>query len=313
MTGVLTLLFGSVAVGLNGHRVLLWLGDRRVHPTVLLTGWVLASLGLVASSVAMVAMVAMPADRHYASGVLLRLAGGCWTALSSGTAPGWRQLFAGLSLVTSAVLLARLVWSVSGQLRRRRRQATHLIELRRLAGEARGEAPLWIEDARPMAMSISGRPGLIIMTQGLRRRLSPQAVQATLEHEKAHLRGRHHALLAIANTLSAAFPFCPLLRAAPSATKDLVELAADAQAALRCGPAAVQEALYRLTGHPVPDGGLGMVGRLTEVRLSRLSTGHVMAARPVRWISCAGVAATALLLPAATGWLALNVVGCVVT
>ena len=312
MTGVLTLLFGSVAVGLNGHRALLWLGDRRVHPAVLLTGWALSSLGLVASTLAMVAMLALPADQHYATGVL-RLAGGCWTALSSGTAPGWRQLFAGLSLVTTAVLLARLAWSVSRHLRQRRRQATHLIQLRRLAGEARGEEPLWIEDARPMAMSISGRPGLIIMTQELRRRLSPQAVQATLEHEKAHLRGRHHALLAIADTLSTAFPFCPLLRAAPSATKDLVELAADAQAARRCGPAAVQEALSRLTSHPVPDGGLGMAGPLTEVRLRRLSTGHLMAARPVRWISCAGVAAAALLLPAATGWLALNVVGCVVS
>lgn len=311
MTGVLALLLGSVAVGVNGPQVLLWLGDRRVHPAILLTGWLLASVGLVLSTLATVAMLALPADQHPATGIL-RLAGGCWTALSSGTAPQWRQLMAGLSVVVSVAMAARLGWSVLGRLRQRRRNAPHLAQLRQLAFGAGGAEPLWIDDARPLAMSIGGRPGLIIMTQELRRRLSPQAVQATLEHERAHLRGRHHALLAIADTLAVAFPFCPLLRAAPQATKDLVELAADAQAARRCGPAAVHEALSRLAGHPVPAGGLAMAGRLTEVRLRRLSTGHVATARPVRWIGCAGVAASALLLPAATGWLALNVVGCVV-
>lgn len=307
----MALLLGSVAVGLNGHRVLLWLGERRVHPAILLTGWALAGVGLVASSLAIIAVLALPADRHPASGIL-RLAGGCWTALTSGAAPGWRQAFAGLSLIVSVAMLVRLAWSLHGQLRQRRRNAPHLAQLRRLALGAGGAEPLWIDDARPMAISIGGRPGLIIMTHELRRRLSPQAVQATLEHERAHLRGHHHALLAIADTLAAAFPFCPLLRAAPVATKDLIELAADAQAARRCGPAAVREALSRLTSHPMPAGGLAMAGYLTETRLRRLSTGHVAAARPMRWIACAGVAASALLLPAATGWLALNVVGCVV-
>lgn len=311
MTGVLTLLLGSVAVGLNGHRVLLWLGDRRVHPAILLTGWALASVGLVFSTLAMVAMLALPADQHPATGIL-RLAGGCWTALSSGSTPGWQQLFAGLSVVVTAGLVVRLAWSLRGRWQQRRRNAPHLAQLRALAGRAGGEEPLWVDDAQPLAMSIGGRPGLIIMTHGLRRRLSPQAVQATLEHERAHLRGRHHALLAIADTLAVAFPFCPLLRAAPQATKDLIELAADAQAARRCGPAAVGEALSRLTGHPVPRGGLAMAGHLTEKRLRRLATGHVGAARPVRWVGCVGVACSALLLPAATGWLALNVVGCVV-
>lgn len=311
MTGVLTLLLGSATVGLMGHRLLFWLGDRRVHPAILLTGWVLASVGLVVSTLATVGMLALPADQHPASGIL-RLAGGCWTALSSGSAPGWRQLFAGLSALFSAALLARLGWSVRGRLQQRRRNEPHLAQLRQFAGTAGGAEPLWIDDSRPLAMSIGGRPGLIILTQELRRRLSPQAVAATLEHERAHLRGRHHALLALTETLGIAFPFCPLLRAAPQATIDLIELAADAQAARLCGPAAVREALSRLTGHPVPTGGLAMASHQTALRLRRLSTGHVAGARPARWIGCVGVACSALLLPAATGWLALNVVGCVV-
>lgn len=312
MSGVLALLLGSLAVGVNGHRVLLWLGDRRVHPAILLTGWSLASVGLVASIVAMGGMLALPADQHPATGIL-RLAGGCWTALSSGTAPGWGQLLAALSVVTSATLLARLAWAVWRRLRQRRRSAPYLGQLRRLApAGARGGDPLWIDDSRPLALSIAGRPGVIIMTEELRRQLSTDALQATLEHERAHLRGRHHALLAVADTLATAFPFCPLLRAARQATKDLVELAADEQAASRCGSAAVQEALTRLTGQPAPHVGLAMAGQLTEVRLRRLTTGHLGTSRPLRWIGCVGVAFSALLLPVATGWLALNLVGCVV-
>jgi hypothetical protein len=283
-----------------------------VHPAILLTGWTLLSVGLVVSAVAAISLVALPADRHEASG-LMRLAGGCWTALSSGKAPGWHQTIAGGSILLSGTLLGRLGWALSERLRHRRRTSPQLAQLRQLAAETGTTNPLWINDRRPLAMSVSGRPSLIIMTQELRERLSPEALLATLEHERAHLRGRHHALLAITETLAVAYPFCPMLRIAPHATKDLVELAADAQAARRCGPAAVREALSQLTGDPVVFGGLGMADHLIKTRLHRLHTGHVAAAGPARWVGYLTAASSALLLPAATGWLALNIIACVVT
>ena len=240
------------------------------------------------------------------------MAGGCWTALSSGYLPGWREGLAALSVACAATIVLRIGWAAAARLRRRRNQAPHLEQLRMLAAGAPAGEPLWVRDNRPLALSIGGRPGLIVMSDTLRDHLTPAAVAATLEHERAHLRGRHHVLVAVVETIAAALPAVPLLREAPSAIKDLIELSADAQAARRCGPAAVQEALSRLTGQPTSAVGLAMAGRLTQTRLLRLATGRSGASQTVRVVGCVAVALAALALPAAAGWLTLNVVGCVV-
>lgn len=312
MTGVITLLVGSTVVGLLGHRPLLWLAFRRIDPTVLLTGWILSTVGLVASTLATIGLLALPADAHPASGIF-RLAGGCLTAISSGSFPGWREALAALGLAGLVGVLLRLAWAVSLRVKAGRARAPHLEQLRLLAAHSPSDEPLWVRDDRPLAMSVGGRPGVIVMSDALRQQLTPAAVAATLEHERAHLRGRHHLLVAVAETLAFALPVCPLLRAAPPAVKDLVELAADARAARRCGPAAVREALGRLTGHATPMLGLAMAGHLTQTRLARLSSGTVGGNPATRLAGCLAVATGALLLPAAAGWLALNVVGCVVT
>lgn len=311
MTGVLTLLVGSTVVGLYGHRPLQWLADRRIDPTILLTGWLLSTVGLVASAVASVGLFALPADSHPATGIF-GLAGGCWTALSSGYLPGWREGMAALSVVGAAGIVVRIGWATAVWHRRRRDHAPHVAQLRLLAAGTPSTEPLWVRDNRPLALSIGGRPGVILMSDALRDHLTPAAVAATLEHERAHLRGRHHGLIAIVDTLAAALPAVPLLRSAPSAIRDLIELAADAQAARRCGPAAVGEALSRLTGEQTSPIGLAMAGRLTQARLTRLTTSSFTTNRAVRFAGSSVVAAAALALPAAAGWLALNVVGCVV-
>lgn len=311
MTGVLALLAGGTAVGLYGHRPLLWLADRRVDPTILLTGWTLLTVGLVGSTVAMIGILALPADEHPSAGIF-ELAGGCWTAVAKGAVPGWQQAFAAISITATFGITARLGWAGSARSRARKSHAPHVEQLRLLAATGPAGEPLWVEDERAMAVAIAGRPGLIVATEGLRRRLSPEALRATLEHERAHLRGRHHMLVTVAETLAAALPWCPLLRAAPAATRDLVELAADASAARRCGPEAVLTALRHLTGHPAPVFGLAMASRLTEVRLSRLSSRRGPG-RLLRWPGTVAMALGALALPAATGWLGVNILGCVVT
>jgi Zn-dependent protease with chaperone function len=311
MTGVLTLLLGSTLVGLYGHRPLLWLAARSVDPTILLTGWILSAIGLVVTAIATLSLFALPADQHSSTG-LFRLAGGCWTALSSGYLPGWREGLAALSVAGAVTIVLRICSATTARRRRRRNHAPHLDQLRLLAASAPAGEPLWVRDNRPLALSFGGSPGLIVMSDALRERLTPQAMAATLEHERAHLRGRHHALVALVETLATALPMVPLLRGAPSAIRDLIELSADAQAARRCGPAAVREALSRLTGQPTSAVGLAMAGRLTQTRLLRLASGRSSANRTVRATGCVAVALAALALPAAAGWLTLNVVGCVV-
>jgi Zn-dependent protease with chaperone function len=311
VTGVTTLLVGSTLVGLLGHRPLLWLADRRVDATVLLTGWVLSTLGLVASMLSTVGLLALLTGEHSTAG-LFQLAGGCLTAISGGSVPGWREALAAVGTTGTTGIILRLMWVVGRRVRAVRRQAPHLQQLRLLAGLSAPDEPLWVRDDRPLAASVAGRPGIIIMSDTLRQQLTPAAVAATLEHERAHLRGRHHLLVAVVESLSTALPICPLLRAAPGAVSELVELAADAQAARRCGPAAVREALCRLTGQPASTLGLAMTGGITQMRLTWLSTGSVGRHPAVRLAGCLTAAAGGLLLPAASGWLAVNAVGCVV-
>ncbi|NEK93394.1 M56 family metallopeptidase [Modestobacter muralis] len=310
---MLAVLVVGSAVGLYGHRPLLWLAERRVDPTILLVGWLVLSIGLVVSTLAMIGLLALPMDQHQSSG-LFQLVGGCWTAVTKGTLPAWQQTVAGISLIMAAAIVVRLGKAVASRVRSVRRHAPHVEQLRLLAMSSSAGEPLWVPGRRAMALSIGGRPGVIIASDGLRAQLPPAAVAATLEHERAHLRGHHHALVTVAETLAAALPWCPLLRAAPAATRDLVELAADDQAARRCGPEAVQVALHRMTGQPVLPFGLPMASLLTELRISRLRTSDPRAARRLlRWPGAAAMATGALLLPAATMWLGGNVVLCAVT
>jgi Zn-dependent protease with chaperone function len=313
MTIVWALLAGTSLLGVYGQRLLTWLADRRVDPTILLTGWVLSAVSLLASTLAILALfAALPADDHHLSGIF-GLAGGCWTALSSGETPAWREAAAAVSVLGAGVVLARLAWAAFARWKLRRQRRPYLAQLRLLAaGTASGE-PLWVREDQPLALSIGGRPGLIVMSDALRRDLTTAAVRATLEHERAHLRGRHHLLLAVVETLAAALPMCPLLRAAPAAVKDLVELAADARAARRCGPAAVHEALCGVTGQAAPAFGLAMAGRLTHARLMRLAVGNIGASPAVRLAGSTALALVVLALPVLTGLAAVHVVGCAIT
>lgn len=324
MNGAWPLLVATVLAGLVGHRPLLWLGRRGIDPAVLMIGWVVATVGLVVSSVSLTAVLVLPADDHPAS-EFFALAGGCWTALSTGTLPGWREGSAGIGLVAGAAVLARLVWVVRGRRRAWRRTADHLTSLRGLAAQVPVGQPLEVRDDRPLAVSIGGRPGIIVISDGLRACLSPSALSATLAHERAHLSGRHHVLISVTETLASALPVVPVLRAAPEAVRDLAELAADRVAARRCGSAAVHEALTQVSSRPParlgPAAGssLGLAGmtlhlaaRLTDTRLQRLAGGADTAPPLTRVTTCLSIAAGSLLLPVATGALLLNAVGCVV-
>lgn len=312
MTGALVLLTGTVLTGWWGHRPLTWLNHRRLDPTILLTAWLASTVGVVLSALLPVVALAAAAGNGPESD-LLRLAGGCWTALASGHLPGWRQSAAAASVVGTAVIMVRIGWAVARRLGARRRRAPSLEQLRLLAAGLPAGQPLWLREDAPIAASIGGRPGLVVLSDALPRLLSPRALAATLAHERAHLRGRHHALVAIVETLAAALPVCPLLRAAPAATRDLVELAADAAATRRCGAPAVGEALARLTGHRAPAIGLAMAARLTEARFRRLSAGSVGSRPAARLVGCLAATGAGLVVPAVVGWLALAATGCSLT
>ncbi len=141
---------------------------------------------------------------------------------------------------------------------------------------------------------------------------APRVVDAVLAHERAHVRGRHHLAVALAVAAADALPRVPLCRAAPGAVGVLCELAADAAAVRRHGPAAVRAALAGTAGRTVtPRGAVGF-DAFPEVRRSWLDSprsvllrGDGAAAR----LLAGAVALVPALLPAA-GAIALVLAAC---
>ncbi|GAA1072740.1 M56 family metallopeptidase [Nocardiopsis metallicus] len=150
------------------------------------------------------------------------------------------------ALLLGAVGLARLTWTA---LRRRSAGNAWTREhVRRLKSGGRLRTlhtdRVWVlPTSETAAYCLPGRQFGIVVTQGALDSLTPAELSAVLAHERAHLSGRHHILVGWARLLDNAFPAVPLLRAAASELPELVEWAADDQAARETGPHVLAHAL----------------------------------------------------------------------
>ncbi|MEV0786506.1 M56 family metallopeptidase [Streptomyces sp. NPDC050423] len=95
---------------------------------------------------------------------------------------------------------------------------SHWLQLHRAAGPGRrDESELAVmRDTRPDAYALPGRPGSpgrIVVTTGMLHALDPAERDALLAHERAHLTGRHHLYLAVAELSARCHPALRALRA----------------------------------------------------------------------------------------------------
>lgn len=131
-----------------------------------------------------------------------------------------------------------------------------------------------LENAEPNAWSLPGPATRLVVTTGALHRLSDRELAAVLEHERGHVRARHHWLLQCAEALNNGFPGAGIFRLFREQVGRLVELAADDSAARRHGRLATAVALVELnTAHgPVPN----CPGLLDQVpgRVDRLLSGE---------------------------------------
>lgn len=176
-------------------------------------------------------------------------------------------------------------------------------EILKMLGRRDGELDaLVVQFDEPMAYCMPGRGGQTVITTGALRALSPEQVAAVLAHERAHLKGRHHLVLAGAEALARAFPGVPLFAQARAEIAPLVELLADDVAARRHSRFLVASALVGLATARVPGFALGAGGETALTRLRRMLGPAVPLTRRERF---AGVIAVAFLLagPAAVALL----------
>ena len=94
-----------------------------------------------------------------------------------------------------------------------------------------------MEHPAAVAYCLPGRVGTIVLTTAALAALDDAELAAVLAHERAHLRGRHHLVLAAASALAQTLPFLPGLCTAQTELARLLEMIADDKAADRgAGP-----------------------------------------------------------------------------
>lgn len=125
--------------------------------------------------------------------------------------------------------------------------------------------------ASAQCVSGRGRRGVIVVTTSAESVLSPVELDAVVEHERTHLRLRHHRSVMVAGGLARIVAPLGLLRRYPATVARLVELEADDVAASKVGGPVVAAALLRLSTGPAGRGGaLAFAGSDTAHRIRRL-------------------------------------------
>jgi Zn-dependent protease with chaperone function len=127
-----------------------------------------------------------------------------------------------------------------------------------------------VEHSEPVAYCVAGRHPTVILSTGALQALEPAQLSAVLAHERAHLTGRHHRLLALARIGRLVLPFLPLMRDADVQVARLVEMHADDAAARANDPRSLATALVVLSTGASPAPALAASATDSVQRIHRL-------------------------------------------
>ena len=259
------LVFGyAVAVAWGTPALLTRLTSAGLSARLGVAAWLTAMASVLASlGVAMTYLTAeaIAGWSRLAEAVCRSVTGGACTAVVYRSAAF--ELGLGLAAIAAALALAVLAWRYGrGVQRAQRRTRAHAeaarITGRRLPGDGvvsfdfDGADTVVLDAARPAAYCVPGRPAAIVLTSGALAVLDHGQLSAVLAHERAHLAGRHHLLIALIRGLAATFPAVPLFTRAPAEVARLTEMCADDAAARRSSrPILVAALLAMGTGAPV--------------------------------------------------------------
>ena len=269
MTIAAVLLGYAACVGTLGARVLGRAGWTARAPllgivTYLAAGWsVLAALGLAGLTLAVHATAL--------GGGLSHLIGACVLRLRALYATPGGATIAGLGLILAGAVAARTALTAASHLRTAGRQALRHAQTARLVGHPEPAlGAVLVEHPEPAAYCVSGRHPMVIVTTGALRALDAGQLDAVLAHERAHLAGRHHRLLAMARIAGQVLPFLPLMRDADAQVARLVELHADDTATRASDPRSLATALVVLATGASPEPALAAAATDAVQRIHRL-------------------------------------------
>ncbi len=231
------------------------------------------------------------------SGGLAEMLQACVMALREQYAAPGGAAIAASGTVLALALVGRVGWCLASALFRARRARTRHAEVLAVVGSHRPELGVTVlDDDRPAAYCLPGHGHRIVLTTAALAALEPRALKAVIAHERAHIRQRHHLVLAYAEALERAFPRVALFGTAARETRRLVELAADDEATRRAGALTLAGALVELAGAGAPAASLAASGGHVAGRVRRLLGPQRPLHRAAVWAGVLGAAAV-LALP----------------
>ncbi|MFI9557594.1 M56 family metallopeptidase [Nonomuraea endophytica] len=270
-------------------------------PRLAIAMWLAACSSVVASAVMGGLAAAIPPDAigHGLAGLFEA----CAALLAAGFDTAASSWGARAALLLSGLIVARTTYCLSAVLFTARRERARHAEMLSLVGRHDGDlGAIVLDHGERLAYCLPGRQGKTVITTGALQSLAPAHVAAVLAHERAHLRGRHHLVLAVAEAFARACPRVPLFARAKSEVVRLIELLADDVAARHHPRAHIAAALVGLATGRVPAFALGAGGETALTRVRRMLNPAVPLHRREK---LAGMAAVGALLAGPTALAAI--------
>lgn len=263
-------------------------------PRLAVALWHALCFGVVSSVVLGGSSLALPVLPQVLTGGLSDFLARCAMALRAEFAAPHSASLGAIGLLLAVATVGRGLGSLAVGARKQKRVRRAQLEVLALAGHrltgAHGEALVLLDDARPAVYCLpgaggsTGSRGTIVVSCGALDLLDDDQVRLVLEHERAHLRQRHHLATRLSVALGRGFGWVPLFRLAARQVPLLLEMAADDQAVRVAATAAttvaqgpprrrLAHALVELASvqSPSPAGALAAVSGSAVARVRRLS------------------------------------------
>ena len=268
------LLLYSFAVAVIVPGLLVRLTRSGAAPWPAITAWLTAIVSVLASWLIAAGFLMVALARDW--GQPGRIASACFAAMRQvavgGSGPLLQAtLFALTAAATGAVVV--LGWRLSRSMGRARALSyRHAADARIIGHRVAGLDAVVVDAPERVAYSVAGRPDTIVVTSAALDALDQCHLDAVLAHERAHLTGRHHLMLALTRGLAATLPRVALFTIGAREIARLTEMAADDAAARRHGHHTVLGALLALSVQaPVPSCAAAATGTDVLARAERLA------------------------------------------
>lgn len=269
---IAALLLLAYAVAAAGAAPLLRRGKwAERSPKVGIVVWQSLSVTVIASVVLAGVMLAVPAMPFTMT--LADFLRACVTVLREQySTPGGAVVTTAGALVAVAVTARTGYCLFSEFTSARRARRSQLRSLALLGRRDPSGRFLVVDHHTAAAYCLPGRNNEIVLTSAALGALDEDQRTAVIAHENAHLRARHHIIVAVAKAIHRAFPRVPAFSIAHSELTRLIEMDADDRAARSNARLTVATAMVRLAeAGPTPSAALGAGGTsaLARVQIGR--------------------------------------------